>query len=233
MNVPAHIAVIMDGNGRWAKKRQLPRLAGHKAGMEAVRACVKACQAQGVHYLTLYAFSSENWKRPADEVKGLMLLLTTYLNKEITELHEQNVQMKFIGVRTGLSKNIQDLLQKSEEKTKNNKGLTLVIALNYGSRTEIVNAAQALGRKVASGEISANNISEADFTDQLDTKDIPDPDLIIRTSGEKRLSNFLLWQSAYAEFVFMEDYWPDFNAETLKAAIEEYQTRERRYGASD
>ena len=223
----------MDGNGRWAKKRHLPRLAGHKAGMEAVRACVKACQVQGVEYLTLYAFSSENWKRPADEVKGLMLLLTTYLNKEITELHKQNVKMKFIGIRSALSDNIQKLLIKSEEKTKDNSGLTLIIALNYGSRAEIVQAAQNLGRKVASGEISANNISEEDFSRQLDTSDIPDPDLVIRTSGEVRLSNFLLWQCAYSEFVFIDDYWPDFNHETLKLTIQEFQTRDRRYGASE
>lgn len=233
LNIPAHIAVIMDGNGRWAKQRNLPRLAGHKAGMEAVRACVKACQAEDVKYLTLYAFSSENWKRPVDEVKGLMLLLTTYLNREIAELHKQNVRMNFIGIRSGLSSDIQKLLKKSEDKTKDNTGLTLTIALNYGSRAEIVEATKSIAKQIASGDLTTDEVTEDFFSSQLDTMDMPDPDMVIRTSGEERLSNFLMWQCAYSEFIFIEENWPDFDKVTLKKSIEEFQKRDRRYGSSE
>ncbi|WP_417318029.1 isoprenyl transferase [Emcibacter sp.] len=228
---PAHIAIIMDGNGRWAKKRLLPRVAGHRKGAEVVRKCVRECSRIGVKYLTLYAFSSENWKRPEEEVKDLMGLLKHYLNNEIDQLHEQNVRLRFMGGRERLSPSINELITSAEQKTLNNNGLQLVLALNYGSQAEIVMAARELAREVAEGRLSPDEIDEKTFAEHLYLPDIPDPDVIIRTSGEQRLSNFLLWQAAYSEFIFVETLWPDFDENSLSQAICEYHKRERRYGA--
>ncbi len=231
LRLPAHVAIIMDGNGRWAKARLLPRVAGHKKGADAVRACVKACGELGISYLTLYAFSSENWKRPVDEVDDLMGLLRHYLRHELEELGRNNVRLTFIGDRSRLSVDIVNLMTEAEGKTANNTGLTLILALNYGGQAEIVRAAQELARKAASGEIDPSTIDEQQLAAHLDTARFPDPDIIIRTSGEQRLSNFLLWQAAYAEFVFIDDLWPDFTKETLIKALMEFGNRERRYGA--
>jgi len=228
---PEHIAIIMDGNGRWAKKRMLPKVVGHKRGADVVRACVEDSIDLGVKYLTLYAFSSENWNRPEDEVNDLMGLLKHYLTSEIDELHSKNIRISFIGNRKTLGKNILKLIDEAEEKTRNNTRLRLTLALSYGGRAEIVDAARMIAEKVEQGEIKSADISEELFASHLDTSDIPDPDLIIRTSGEKRISNFLLWQIAYTEFVFLDVLWPDFNRAALEEAIEEYQGRERRYGA--
>ncbi len=230
INIPRHVGVIMDGNGRWAKKRFLPRLAGHKAGMEAVRRCVDACGRLHVGYLTLYAFSSENWRRPEEEVSGLMTLLRTYLKKEITTLHEKNVRMNFIGDHEPLSKDIRTLMDDAVAKTKDNTGLTLTIALNYGARAEIVSTIKKAAQACLDGKLKPEDLDD-DFVQQnLHTHDMPDPDLIIRTSGEQRLSNFLMWQAAYSEFVFLDEYWPEFGEELLLKAFKEYTDRERRFG---
>ncbi|WP_321391487.1 isoprenyl transferase [Emcibacter sp.] len=228
---PSHIAIIMDGNGRWAKKRLLPKVAGHRKGAEVVRKCVKECSRIGVKYLTLYAFSSENWKRPEDEVKDLMGLLKHYLNNEIDQLNKQNVRLRFIGGRERLSPAINELIENAEKKTGANTGLQLILALNYGAQSEIVMAARELARQVAEGSLSPDDIDEGMFAKHLYLPDIPDPDVIIRTSGEQRLSNFLLWQAAYSEFIFVETLWPDFTEESIAEAICEYHKRERRYGA--
>jgi undecaprenyl diphosphate synthase len=230
---PRHIAIIMDGNGRWAKQRHLPRAVGHQRGAEAVRRAVEGCRELGVSYLTLYAFSSENWKRPAAEVGDLMSLLRVYLRKELADLHKNNIRLRFIGNREPLAQDIIDLINHAEGTTASNTGMTLVIALNYGSQSEIVAAAKALARDTRDGRIAVDDIDESTFAGYLQTAAIPDPDLIIRTSGEKRLSNFLLWQAAYAELVFLDIYWPDFNKESLVAAIQEFTNRERRYGARE
>ena len=226
-----HIAIIMDGNGRWAKSKHLPKFAGHKKGADAVRGVVETCADMDVEYLTLYAFSSENWNRPPDEVNDLMGLLKIYLTKEIDELHEKNIRISFIGSRERLSANIINLLESAENKTKNNTKLRLTLALNYGGREEIVNAARNIAAKAKEGTLDPNDVTEDVFADNLYTSDMPVPDLIIRTSGEKRLSNFMLWQAAYAEFVFQDILWPDFTEESLASAIEEYHRRDRRYGA--
>ncbi len=228
---PAHVAIIMDGNGRWAKKRMLPKIAGHKRGADAVRRCVEDSIDLGIKYLTLYAFSSENWNRPEDEVNDLMSLLQRYLTREVEELHEKNIRLNFIGDRRKLSHDILELLEAAEKKTRDNSRLCLTLALSYGGRAEIIDAAKALAEKVRAGTIRPEDISETAFAAHLHTGDIPDPDLIIRTSGEQRISNFLLWQIAYAEFVFLDVLWPDFNREMLESAIEEYCCRDRRYGA--
>jgi len=227
---PAHVAIIMDGNGRWAKKRRLPKVAGHKRGADAVRRCVEDSIDLGIKYLTLYAFSSENWNRPEEEVNDLMTLLQRYLTKEVDELHEKNIRLNFIGDRSKLSKNILELIEAAEARTRENTRLCLTLALSYGGRAEIIDAAVALARKVRAGEVNPEDISEEDFAAHLHTCDIPDPDLIIRTSGEQRISNFLLWQIAYAEFVFLDVLWPDFNREMLEQAVQEYCGRDRRYG---
>jgi undecaprenyl diphosphate synthase len=227
---PRHVAIIMDGNGRWAKKRFLPRALGHREGAEAVRRTVKAASEIGIGYLTLYAFSSENWKRPADEVDDLMGLLQLYLRNEVRELHDSYVRIRFIGARERLSDDVLKLIDDSETLTAQNTGLTLVIALNYGAQAEIVQAVQQIAGRVARGELSVDAIDEALITGSLFTADMPNPDLIIRTSGEQRLSNFLLWQAAYAELVFVETLWPDFDRAALEGAIAEYRNRERRYG---
>ena len=222
----------MDGNGRWAKARGLPRVAGHRSGADAVRRTVVACRELGVEYLTLYAFSSENWKRPPSEVDDLMGLLRLYLRRELAELHENGVRVKVIGDRSRLAADIVRLIEQAETMTRDNRALTLIIAVNYGSHAEIVAAARRLAAAAAAGRIRPEQIDEHMFAQHLETVGIPDPDLIIRTSGELRLSNFLLWQSAYSELVFVDTLWPDFGKQELSAAISEFRRRERRYGAS-
>ncbi|MEG3617504.1 isoprenyl transferase [Magnetovibrio sp. PR-2] len=229
--VPVHVAIIMDGNGRWAASRGLPRTEGHRRGAESVRVIIKEATASGVKYLTLFGFSSENWKRPSVEVMDLMGLLRLYLKKELADLHKQGVRFRVIGERARLAEDIQDLIRTAEERTKDNQGLNLVLALSYGGRAEISNAARALAEQVKAGDLDPADIDETMFSSQLETADVPDPDLLIRTSGEKRISNFLLWQTAYSEFVFVDTYWPDFRAEEFQNALAQYQTRERRYGA--
>ncbi len=229
---PAHIAIIMDGNGRWAKARGLPRVAGHQRGAEAARIAVRSCGELGVKYLTLYAFSSENWKRPVAEVDDLMSLLRFYLRREIGSLAEQGVRLRFIGSRERLAPDIITEIERSEALTHANSGLTLVVALNYGSHEEIVQAARLLAEDVAKGALRPADIDEAMFAARLSTADIPNPDLLIRTSGEQRLSNFLLWQAAYSELVFLDTCWPDFSRESLDQAIREFHRRDRRFGAT-
>ncbi len=229
---PVHVAIIMDGNGRWAKAKCLPRVAGHAQGAEAVRRTVKAASQLGIRYLTLYGFSLENWKRPAKEIADLMGLLRLYLRKEISELHREGVRIHFIGDRTLLEPDIISLIEMSEQKTKANVKLDLVIALSYGSRQEITTAVRKLVSDVVAGEMDVDSIDENALEARLYTSDIPDPDLIVRTGGEQRISNFLLWQSAYAEFVFADVLWPDFSRAKLEDSIEEFSRRERRYGAS-
>lgn len=230
-NIPKHIAIIMDGNGRWAKERNLPRTIGHKAGVEAIREVVKECSILKVKYLTLYAFSTENWKRPKDEVSALMKLLVEYLKKEFKELDYNNVIINYIG---DISK-LPDLCQKeliiSHEDTKNNTGLTLNLALNYGGRYEITRAFKLMYEDIKSGKISEEDINEDTISNYMYTKGMPDPDLIIRPSGEQRLSNFLLWQCAYSEFWYSNIKWPDFRKEHLHKAIFDYQNRDRRFGS--
>ena len=227
-----HVAIIMDGNGRWAKARGLPRIAGHQRGAESVRRTVEAASELGIGYLTLYAFSSENWKRPPAEVDDLMRLLRLYLRHELTRLHEKDVRIRFIGDQDRLAEDIVELIVEAEKTTRDNGGLTLMVALDYGSHAEIVRAARALAEDVAGGRIAPEAIDEEMFARKLHTTGIPDPDLVIRTSGEQRLSNFLLWQAAYAELVFMDTLWPDFTKDSLREAIHEYHRRERRYGAT-
>ncbi|BAE51298.1 isoprenyl transferase [Paramagnetospirillum magneticum] len=229
---PVHVAIIMDGNGRWAKARGLPRTAGHKRGAEAVRRTVEAAREMGVSYLTLYAFSSENWKRPAGEVTDLMGLLRLYLRNEVNNLHKNGIRLKVIGDRSRLGADIVRLIEESEAKTAGNTALTLLLALSYGGRQEIVEAARALARDVAAGRLSPDAVDEDAIDARLSTAGIPDPDMIIRTSGEQRISNFLLWQGAYAELVFMDTLWPDFGRPELEAAIRDFQGRDRRFGTA-
>lgn len=230
--LPVHIAIIMDGNGRWAKARGLPRTAGHKRGAEAVRRTVEAAREMGVSFLTLYAFSSENWKRPQGEVTDLMGLLRLYLRNEVKTLHKNGIRLRIIGDRTRLSPEIVALIEESEAKTAANAAMTLVLALSYGGRQEIVAAARSLAVEVAAGRLTPEQVDEGALSARLFTADIPDPDLIIRTSGEQRISNFLLWQCAYAELVFQDVLWPDFGRDDLEAAIGAFHGRERRFGAS-
>jgi undecaprenyl diphosphate synthase len=229
---PRHIAIIMDGNGRWAKARGLPRTEGHRRGMASVRKTVQGAIDLGVGYLTLYGFSSENWNRPAGEVKDLMGLLRVYLRREVADLHKNGVRLRFIGDRSRLASDIVALLAEGERMTARNGGLTLVLAINYGSHAEIIGAVRRIAADAAAGVFDARAIDEALFHRYLETAEIPDPDLLIRTSGEQRLSNFLLWQAAYAELVFVDTLWPDFNKDSLQDAVHEFQRRERRYGAS-
>jgi undecaprenyl diphosphate synthase len=229
---PAHVAIIMDGNGRWAKSRGLPRIAGHRRGAEFVRRAITASAELGISYLTLFGFSSENWKRPTDEVNDLMGLLRHYLRGEIAELHQQGVRMKVIGDRARLAPDIVTLIDNAEKLTAGNKRLTLIVALSYGGRDDIVQASRKLAEDVAAGRIQAKDIDETRLSSSLFTADIPDPDLLIRTSGEQRISNFLLWQLAYTELVFTDTLWPDFGRADLEKAISDYHGRERRYGAS-
>ncbi|MFZ2869573.1 isoprenyl transferase [Zavarzinia sp.] len=230
--VPRHVAVIMDGNGRWAKARLLPRIAGHKRGADAVRRVVEAAWDFGVRYLTLYAFSSENWKRPEEEVGGLMSLLRIYLRSELDELDRNDVRVRVIGDRGRLPNDIRQLIAEAEARTIANSRLTLILAVSYGGQGEIVQAARRLAEAVAAGRLRPEEIDESRFAACLETAGIPDPDLVIRTSGEQRLSNFLLWQAAYAELVFTDTLWPDFGREQFAAALKEYQTRDRRFGAN-
>lgn len=230
--VPRHVAIIMDGNGRWANARGLPRSAGHRRGVEAVRRTVDAASDLGVGHLTLFSFSSENWSRPPAEVEFLFGLLRMYIRRDLSRLHNKGVQVRVIGERHGLPSDIAELVREAEELTASNSGLQLIVAFNYGGRDEITRAVRQIAQKVADGSISAGDVDEAMIADHLDTASVPDPDLIIRTSGEMRLSNFLLWQSAYAEFVFLPLHWPDFDASALQSAIDQFSTRSRRYGGS-
>ncbi len=230
--VPRHVAIIMDGNGRWAKARGLPRTIGHREGAEALRRVVRAAAEFGVVYLTVFGFSSENWKRPAAEVTDLMGLLRLYLRREVAEIDRNGVRLRVIGDRERLSADIIRLIEDAEGRTAANRRLTLTVALSYGGRAEIVRAAQKLAEAAQAGTLNPEDINEETFRRCLFTADIPDPDLVIRTSGEKRISNFLLWQSAYAEYVFMDKLWPDFAGEDLKSAIVEFGGRNRRYGAA-
>jgi undecaprenyl diphosphate synthase len=227
-----HIAIIMDGNGRWAAARSLPRTMGHRAGIEAVRRVLEAARELPISHLTLYSFSSENWRRPLEEIGELMQLLRFYLRSELASLHKEGVRVKIIGERKKLPEDIVDLIDHAEELTQDNKSLTLTLALNYGGRQEITAAARGLAKAVARGQLQPDAIDEHVLQSFLFTGGMPDPDLVIRTSGEKRISNFLLWQLAYAEFVFLDVLWPDFSAQHLADAIAEYQRRERRYGAT-
>jgi undecaprenyl diphosphate synthase len=230
--VPRHIAIIMDGNGRWAKARGLPRIAGHRRGAEAARRTVIAAAELGVPYLTLFGFSSENWNRPSSEIQDLMGLLRHYLHGEIAELHRNRVRLKVIGDLATLDPDIFSLIGHAETMTRDNSRIILTIALSYGARAEIVAAVREIARQVVSGGLAVDAIDEGCFARHLFTADLPEPDLLIRTSGEQRISNFLLWQSAYSEFVFTKTLWPDFSKSDLQQAIDEFCGRERRYGAS-
>lgn len=227
---PVHVGLIMDGNGRWAAKRGLPRIEGHRRGLESLRATVRTATEFGLDYLTVYSFSIENWHRPIEEVTDLMGLLKRFVRQDIGELHKGNVKVKVIGARTDLTAEIRALFEEAEAVTRANTGLTLIVAFNYGGRQEITAAARALAIDAAAGRIDAHGIDEAMLAERLDTSGIPDPDLIIRTSGELRLSNFLLWQAAYSEFVFLPMLWPDFDRQAFAAALAEFSARERRFG---
>jgi undecaprenyl diphosphate synthase len=229
---PVHVAIIMDGNGRWAKVRGLPRVAGHKRGAEAVRRTVRGAAELGIEYLTLYGFSSENWKRPPSEIDDLMSLLRLYLLNEIEELHRNGVRLRVIGQRSRLQADIVQLIEEAERHTASNRRLNLTVALSYGGRAEIADAARRIGEAVRDGRVNPVEVNEGLFEHFLFTSDMPDPDLVIRTSGEKRISNFLLWQAAYAELVFLDRLWPDFTRDDLEHAIREYHGRDRRYGAA-
>jgi undecaprenyl diphosphate synthase len=227
---PYHVAIIMDGNGRWAAQRGLPRGEGHRRGVEAVRRTVRAATELGIGILTIFSFSSENWTRPRSEILDLMALLRRFIRNDLADLHRSNVRVKIIGEREGLEPDIARLLEEAESLTHANTGLMLVVAFNYGARQEIARAARALAADVATGRLEPDRISADLLASRLDTSELPDPDLVIRTSGEQRLSNFLLWQAAYSELVFVPVYWPDFDRATLEGAIAEYRTRERRFG---
>jgi undecaprenyl diphosphate synthase len=229
-NIPHHVAIIMDGNGRWAKKRHLPKIAGHSAGVDSVREVIKGAKELGVKFLTLYAFSTENWKRPKDEVSALFKLLENYIDKETNSLHKNDIRLSAIGRIEDLPRIVQEKLKQAMELTRDNKSLTLNLALNYGSRTEIVEAVRKIAKECQAGKLRPDDIDEKTFEDNLYTKGIPDPDLLIRTSGEMRVSNFLLWQISYAEIYVAKKLWPDFKKIDFKKAVMEYQRRDRRYG---
>jgi undecaprenyl diphosphate synthase len=228
--MPRHVAIIMDGNGRWARARGLPRSAGHRKGVEALRRAVRAAGEMGIEYLTIFSFSSENWSRPPAEVSFLLDLMRHFVRQDVAELDRENVRIRIIGERLSLAPDIVTLIEETEERTRSNTGLTLIVAFNYGSRQEITQAARDLALAVKEGRIEPDGITPELLGSHLATEGIPDPDLLIRTSGEQRLSNYLLWQCAYTEFVFVDEYWPDFNRETMQRAIAEYLTRERRFG---
>jgi len=230
--VPVHVAIIMDGNGRWAAAQGLPRSEGHRRGAESVRAVIKSASRMGVKYLTLFGFSSENWKRPSGEVVDLMGLLRLYLRKELAELHKQGVRFRVIGDRSRLAPDIQTLIETAENRTRANAGLNVILALSYGGRAELVAAARRLAEQVKSGTLQPGEIDETVLGGALETADIPDPDVLIRTSGEQRISNFLLWQMAYTEFVFTDTRWPDFRDREFEDALEKFARRERRYGST-
>lgn len=227
---PRHVAIIMDGNGRWAKARGLPRTLGHREGVEAVRRTVRAAIELGVEYLTIYSFSTENWSRPPDEVGYLMGLMKRFIQRDLAELHQNGVRLMVIGGREGVDPELLKLIDDGCELTRNNSDLTLVVAFNYGARTEIAKAARALAEEAVAGRIRLDEIDVDTLAERLDTSGIPDPDLLIRTSGELRLSNFLLWQCAYAEFVFLDENWPEFGHSLLEKAIDQYRARDRRFG---
>ncbi len=229
-SLPRHVAIIMDGNGRWAKAKGLPRTEGHRRGVEAVRQTVKAAIELGIRHLTLFSFSSENWTRPVEEVDFLFGLFRHYIRRDVAELHASGVRITIIGKRAGLPADILKMIEDAEALTTDNRALELIFAFNYGARDEIVRAVQAIAAGVKSGQVDPQAITEATIGESLDTAAFPDPDLIIRTSGELRLSNFLLWQSAYSELVFVPVLWPDFGRDALRAAIEEFGGRTRRYG---
>jgi len=228
--IPRHVAIIMDGNGRWAQQHKLPRLSGHEAGRKSVKKVVQAAIAHGVRYLTLYAFSVENWQRPRDEVQGLMGLLRLVLREELAEMGKEGVRLRAIGRRQDLPEAVQEELTAAIENTKTNTKLDLILALSYGSRVEITEAAQAIAREVKSGQLEAGQITAETISQHLYTRDLPDPDLLIRTSGEMRISNFMLWQISYAEIHVTPVLWPDFGKEEFAAALADYARRERRFG---
>jgi undecaprenyl diphosphate synthase len=229
-DVPRHVAIIMDGNGRWAAKRGLPRLEGHRRGVEALRRTVRAAIELDIRWLTIYSFSSENWRRPVEEIGDLFGLLRIFVRRDLADLHARAVKVRFIGSRDGLPPDIAGLLGEAENLTRDNGGLTLVVAFNYGARQEILAAARAVADAALRGAVEPAALDETRFEAFLETTGIPDPDLLIRTSGEQRLSNFLLWQSAYAELVFMPVLWPDFDRSALEAALNEFRSRDRRFG---
>lgn len=230
LDPPLHVAIIMDGNGRWAAARGLPRKEGHRRGVEALRRAVRAAGELGIRILTIYSFSAENWSRPAEEIGDLMGLLKRFVRKDLAELHENGVRVRVIGERAGLDGEVLSLLREAEELTKANEGTTLVVAFNYGGRQEIARAARELAREAAAGTIDPEKIDAGSIESRLYTAGLPEPDLVIRTSGEQRVSNFLLWQAAYSEFVFLPINWPDFDRAALEEAIDEYRRRERRFG---
>ncbi|MCB1379792.1 MAG: isoprenyl transferase [Alphaproteobacteria bacterium] len=227
---PRHVAIVMDGNGRWAAQRGMPRAAGHKQGVEAVRRAVRAAADLGVEYLTIYSFSAENWSRPPAEVAFLLDLLKRFIRTDVAELHRAGVRITIIGERDGLDPGIVAMLEEAEALTRENTRLKLLVAFNYGSRQEITRATRIIARKVADGKIDPDDITPAVLANHLHTGGMPDPDLLIRTGGEQRLSNYLLWQCAYTEFVFLPEYWPDFSAESFERAIAEFHARDRRFG---
>jgi undecaprenyl diphosphate synthase len=229
-DMPRHVAVIMDGNGRWAAARGLPRVEGHRRGVEALRKTVRAASDLGISVLTIFSFSSENWARPQSEIRDLLSLLRRFIRNDLVDLHKSNVRVRIIGERDDLSADIRGLLEEAEDLTQHNDGLTLVVAFNYGARHEIARAARRLAIEVANGRLAADAITPEILGRHLDIPDLPDPDVIIRTSGEQRLSNFLLWQAAYSELVFVPVNWPDFDRTALESAIAEYRRRERRFG---
>jgi undecaprenyl diphosphate synthase len=229
-DIPRHVAIIMDGNGRWAAARGLPRVEGHRRGVEALRKTVRAANELGISILTIFSFSSENWSRPPSEIRDLLGLLRRFIRNDLVDLHKNNIRVRVIGERDDLDPDIRRLLQEAEDLTRGNDGFTLVVAFNYGARQEIARAARRLVTEVAEGRIAASDITPELLSRHLDAPDIADPDVIIRTSGEQRLSNFLLWQSAYSELVFVPINWPDFDRSALEGAIAEYRRRERRFG---
>jgi undecaprenyl diphosphate synthase len=228
--VPRHIAIIMDGNGRWAAERGLPRAEGHRRGLEALRRTVRAAGDLGISFLTIFSFSAENWSRPPSEISDLMGLLRRFIRNDLAELHQSNVRVRIIGERDDLDRDIRRLLVEAEDLTRNNDGMTLIVAFNYGARQEIAHAARRIAIEVAAGRLPAADVSPELVGRHLHAPDIPDPDMIIRTSGEQRLSNFLLWQAAYSELIFVPINWPDFDRAALEGAIAEYRRRERRFG---
>ncbi len=230
VTVPRHVAIIMDGNGRWARERGMPRARGHHAGVEAVRRCVRHAADRGVRYLTLFGFSTENWTRPRDEVMELFSLLRRFIRKDLAELHQNNVRIRVIGRRDGLPDDVLSLLDEAQVLTRDNTEFDLIIAFNYGGRAEIADAARRAAEAVAAGRMRPEDIDEARFAGFLDTDGVPEPDLLIRTSGEARISNFLLWQCAYSEFVFLPLFWPDFDGAALDEAIDAFAMRQRRFG---
>lgn len=227
---PKHVAIIMDGNGRWAAQRGLQRTEGHRRGLDSTKECVRAASDLGISYLTLFSFSSENWKRPPIEVSYLMGLLRLFIRRDLAEIHKNNVKLRLIGTEEGVAPDLMRLLHDAVALTSANTGLQLIIAFNYGSRDEIVRAARRLAERVKAGELAPEDIGQDLFAEQFDTAGIPDPDLIIRTGGEQRISNFLLWQCAYSELLFVDNFWPDFTKQTLESAIAAYRQRERRFG---